>query len=146
MFQKAADLKPSANAYAYWGMALRASARPEEARETFERAIETDPTSPNGYNQLGLMYLDQQKWDEAADNFTRAIKASPQWSNYYYNLGRALRGAGKFGDAIAAFKKANDIYRSHPKSQAELDATRMELDLQQKGTVVGETARNVEEN
>ena len=146
MFQKAADLKPSANAYAYWGMALRGSARPEEARETFERAIETDPTSPNGYNQLGLMYLDQQKWDEAADNFTRAIKASPQWSNYYYNLGRALRGAGKFGDAIAAFKKANDIYRSHPKSQAELDATRIELDLQQKGTVVGETARNVEEN
>ena len=146
MFQKAADLKPSGNAYTYWGMALRASGRPEEARAIFERAIETDPTSPNGYNQLGLMYLEEQKWDEAAESFSRAIKASPQWSNYYYNLGRALRGAGKLERAIAAFKKAVDIYQSHPKSQAELDATRIDLDLQQKGTVVGETVRNVGEN
>ena len=34
--------------------------RPEEARELFERAIETDPNSPNGYNQLGLMYLEKK--------------------------------------------------------------------------------------
>ena len=142
MFQKAAYLKPSGNAYTYWGMALRASARHEEAREIFERAIETDPTSPNGYNQLGLMYLEEKKWDEAAENFRRAIDASPQWSNYHYNLGRALRGAGKLKEAMDAFKKAIDIYKSHPRSREELD----ELELQQKGTVVGQTARHVEEN
>jgi tetratricopeptide (TPR) repeat protein len=142
MFQKAADLKPSANAYTYWGMALRASGRAEEARGRFQRAIETDPTSPNGYNQLGLMSLEEKKWDEAADNFKRAINASPQWSNYYYNLGRALRGAGELKEAMDAFKKAIDIYKSHPRSREELD----ELELQQKGTVVGQTARNIEEN
>ena len=54
-------LKPSATAYTYWGMALRDSGRVEEAREIFEKAIETDPTSPNGYNQLGLMYLDREE-------------------------------------------------------------------------------------
>jgi tetratricopeptide (TPR) repeat protein len=140
MFQKAADLRPSGNAYAYWGMALRDSGRPEEARAIFERGTETDPTSPNSYNQLGLMYLGEKKWDEAADKFTRAITASPQWSNYYYNLGCALRGAGKFEQAIATFKKSIDIYKSHVGSREELDATLLDLDLREKGTVLGETA------
>jgi len=139
MFQKAADLKPSATAYAYWGMALRASARPEEAKERFQKAIETDPSSPNGYNQLGLLYLEQQKWDEAVENFSQAIRLSPQWSNYYYNLGRAFNGAGKHNEASSAMKKADEIYKSHPKA-------RLELELQQGGAVVGQTARTVEEN
>ena len=142
MFQKAADLKPSANAYTYWGMALRASGRPEEARERFQRAIETDPTSPNGYNQLGLMYLEQQKWDEAVENFSQAIRLSPQWSNYHYNLARALLGAGKPKEATDAYKKATEIYKSHPKARMELE----ELELQQRGAVVGQTARTIEEN
>jgi tetratricopeptide (TPR) repeat protein len=118
--------------------------RPEEARKIFEKAIETDSTSPNGYNQLGLMYLEEKKWDEAAENFRRAIDASPQWSNYHYNLGRALRGAGKFEEAIAAFKKAIDIYKIHVSSREELEATVLDLDFQHKGIVVGETARKQE--
>jgi tetratricopeptide (TPR) repeat protein len=142
MFQKAAELNPSANAYAYWGMALRASGRPEEARERFQRAIDTDPGSPNGYNQLGLMYLEQQKWDEAVENFLQAIRLSPQWSNYYYNLSRAFRGAGKVKEAADAMKKAIEIYKSHPKARIELE----ELELQQRGAMVGQTARTVEEN
>jgi len=142
MFQKAAELNPSANAYAYWGMALLASGRPEEARERFQRAIDTDPGGPNGYNQLGLMYLEQQKWDEAVENFLQAIRVSPQWSNYYYNLSRAFRGAGKVKEATDAMKKAIEIYKSHPKARIELE----ELELQQRGAVVGQTARTVEEN
>jgi tetratricopeptide (TPR) repeat protein len=129
MFRKAADLKPSANAYTYWGMALRASGRPEQARERFQHAIQTDPNSPNGYNQLGLLYLEEGKWDEAANNFKLAINASPRWSNYHYNLGRALSGAGNLKDARDAFKRAIEIYQSHPRSQAELD----ELELREKG-------------
>jgi tetratricopeptide (TPR) repeat protein len=129
MFLKAADLKPSANAYTYWRMALRASGRPEEARERFQQAIQTDPNSPNGYNQLGLLYLEEGKWDEAANNFKLAIDASPRWSNYHYNLGRALSGAGNLKDARDAFKRAIEIYQSHPRSQAELD----ELELREKG-------------
>ncbi|TMJ80358.1 MAG: tetratricopeptide repeat protein [Alphaproteobacteria bacterium] len=128
MFGKAADLKPSGPAYSYWGQALRASGRPEEARERFQQAIQTDPNSPNGYNQLGLLYLEEKNWDEAATNFRLAINASPRWSNYYYNLGRALSGAGNLKDAKDAFKRAIDIYQSHPKSQAELD----ELELRER--------------
>src|SRR5262249_29220621 len=141
MFQKAADLKPSATAYAYWGMALSASGRLEEARERFQKAIETDPSSPNGYNQLGLLYLEQQKWDEAIENFSQAIRVSPQWSNYYYNLSRAFSGAGKSKEATDARKKMNEIYKSHPKARMEL-----EKELEQSGAVVGQTARTVEEN
>jgi tetratricopeptide (TPR) repeat protein len=92
------------------------------------QAIQTDPNSPNGYNQLGLLYLEEKKWDEAANNFKLAINASPRWSNYYYNLGLALIGAGNLKDAKDAFKRATEIYRSHPRSQAELD----ELQLREK--------------
>jgi tetratricopeptide (TPR) repeat protein len=146
MFRKAADLKPSANAYTYWGMALRASWRPEEARERFQQAIETDPNSPNGYNQLGLLNLEERRWDDAAKNFNLAINASPRWSNYHYNLGVALRGAGKPKQAKPAFEKAIALYQSHAWSYAELGATLAELDLQQKGTVAVETARKVDEH
>ena len=74
----ATPLEPSAGAYASWGMAVRDSGRPEEAKGIFERAIATDPNSPNGYNQLGLVYLDETKWDEAAENFAKASRLSPR--------------------------------------------------------------------
>src|SRR5262245_31574305 len=122
MFRKAADLKPSANAYTYWGMALRDLGKhDDEARDLFQKAIATDKTSPNGYNQLGLLYLDEGKWDEAADNFNLAIKYSPEWSNYHYNLGVALRRAGKPEQAKPAFEKAIALYQSHAGSRAALD-------------------------
>src|SRR5262249_16627618 len=122
MFRKAADLKPSANAYTYWGMALRDLGKhDDEARDLFQKAIATDKTSPNGYNQLGLLYLDEGKGDEAADNFNMAIKYSPEWSNYHYNLGVALRRAGKPEQAKPAFEKAIALYQSHAGSRAALD-------------------------
>jgi tetratricopeptide (TPR) repeat protein len=142
MFRKAADLKPSANAYTYWGMALRdLGEHDDEARDLFQKAIATDPTSPNGYNQLGLLYLEKGKWIEAADNFKLAIKYSPRWSNYHYNLGRALSGAGNVEEARAAFKKAIDIYQSHPGSRAALD----ELEPREKGIEGDGTAPKVDE-
>jgi tetratricopeptide (TPR) repeat protein len=122
MFRKAADLKPSANAYTYWGMALRDLGKhDDEARDLFQKAIATDETSPNGYNQLGLLYLEEEKWDEAADNFNLAIKYSPEWSNYHYNLGVALRRSGKPEQAKSAFEKAIALYQSHAGSRAALD-------------------------
>ena len=142
MFRKAADLKPSANAYTYWGMALRdLGEHDDEARDLFQKAIATDPTSPNGYNQLGLLYLGKKEWNEAADNFKLAIKYSPRWSNYHYNLGRALSGAGNVEEARAAFKKAIDIYQSHAGSRAALD----ELEPREKGTEGDGTAPKVDE-
>ena len=142
MFRKAADLKPSANAYTYWGMALRdLGEHDDEARDLFQKAIATDPTSPNGYNQLGLLYLAKSGWNEAADNFKLAIKYSPRWSNYHYNLGRALSGAGNVEEARAAFKKAIDIYQSHAGSRAALD----ELEPREKGTEGDGTAPKVDE-
>ena len=142
MFRKAADLKPSANAYTYWGMALRdLGEHDDEARDLFQKAIATDPTSPNGYNQLGLLYLAKSGWNEAADNFKLAIKYSPRWSNYHYNLGRALSGAGNVEEARAAFKKAIDIYQSHAGSRAALD----ELEPREKGTEGDGTAPKADE-
>src|SRR5262245_23695416 len=129
MFRKAADLKSSGPSYSYWGQALRASGRPEEARERFQQAIQIDPNSPNGYNQLGLLYLEEKKWDEAVNNFKLAINASPRWSNYYYNLGLALSGAGNLKDARDAFKRSTESYQSHRRAQAALD----EFELREKG-------------
>jgi tetratricopeptide (TPR) repeat protein len=88
------------------------------------------------------MYLEQKNCSEAVENFSQAIRLSPQWSNYYYNLSRAFRGAGKVKEATDAVKKAIEIYKSHPKARMELE----ELELQQRGAVIGQTARTVEEN
>jgi len=142
MFRKAADLKPSANAYTYWGMALRDLGKhDDEARALFQKAIATDPTSPNGYNQLGLLLLVEKRPNEAADNFKLAIKYSPLWSNYHYNLGLALSGAGNGEEARAAFKKATEIYQSHPEAQAKLD----ELGPREKETEDDGTAPKVDQ-
>ena len=146
MFQRAAELKPSAYAYAYWGMAVRDAGQDyDKARELFEKAIAADPKIPNGYNQLGLMYLRQNKWDKASEAFTKAIEVSPQWSNYQYNLGLALRNAGKSDQAIAPFEKAIAIYPMHAWSYAQLGATLAEVHRREGGVVDEETARNVEE-
>lgn len=83
----------------------------EEARKLFELSIKTDPSIPNGHNQLGLLYLwDLRKFDKAADEFRKAIEMASQWSNYQVNLAEAPRHAGKHEDAIAAAYKAIQIY------------------------------------
>ena len=85
--------------------------------------------SSDTYPAFALRALEEKKWDEAANNFKLAINASPRWSNYYYNLGDALSGAGNLKDARDAYKRAIEIYQSHPRSQAKLD----ELELREKG-------------
>src|SRR5262249_35587318 len=131
MFRKAAQLKPTAYAYTYWGMAVRDARLPgDEARKLFEKAIAADPKIPNAYNQLGLMYLREEKWADAAKAFGEAIKADPDWSNYYYNLGRALRGAGNLKNAGDAFKRSIELDQSHPRAQAELDGEARPLSAQ----------------
>ena len=54
----------------------------------------------------------------AISAFQKAISLNPSYANAYYNLGNALGKQGKTAEAIAAYQKARDLYRSQGKTQA----------------------------
>ena len=145
MFQRAAEIEHSAKAYTDWGIALRASRQPAEARAILAKALEVDPNLSNGYNEIGLSYLGEGKWSEAAEQFVKAINLDSRWSNYHYNLGLAQRAGGKLDEAIASFEKAIAIYPSHAWSYARWGATLAQRERRDSGTVSAEAARSIEE-
>lgn len=48
-----------------------------EAIQSFERALEIDPFTPNAHYQIGLIYKDQGALEKAATYFEGALKVSP---------------------------------------------------------------------
>lgn len=64
---------------------------------------------------LGAIRLEQDRPAEAAPLFARARASAPREARFAYLHGLALKGAGRTGDAVAAFK---DAIRHEPQANA----------------------------
>jgi superkiller protein 3 len=81
------------NSLEFLGKALAASGREEEARESFERLIEEDPTSYEVIENIGNDLLNAQRWKAAAIFLEMAAEARSKIGaedfTLYYNIGVA---------------------------------------------------------
>jgi tetratricopeptide (TPR) repeat protein len=124
VYRKAVELAPTSNLAAAvhfeFGIVLRREKRVTEAIVAYHRAIELDQKNfgAGAYNNLGALLCDDLKvYDQAAECFRKAIELAPNSADYHCNLGNALRGQGKREDAIAAYRKAIELYQKHPRGQ-----------------------------
>ena len=108
LFTRSLELKPSAEAYTFRGWAHSFEGRLDEAIEDCRKAIATDPTFGNPYNDIGCYLMEQGKNAEAVPWFEKA-KSAPRYEPRhfpYLNLGRLYASRGEVAEALAEFEGA----------------------------------------
>jgi len=61
---------------------------------------------------VGLENMHAEAWDEAVKSFRSAIEIDPTFEMAFYMLGRAHMGQKRFTEAIGAYERCRDLYRS----------------------------------
>jgi tetratricopeptide (TPR) repeat protein len=82
-----------------------------EAEEWFQKHLQLQTNSLQGWVQLGLAQFCQSSWDAAALSFQKAIQIKPDFAQAHYNLGLCHSRARRSREAIAAYQNA---LRSQP--------------------------------
>jgi tetratricopeptide (TPR) repeat protein len=68
-------------------------------------AVEADPKSARGFNDLGLLLAESGRAGEAAAQFRRAVELQPDFAAARVSLGEALANSGKLDEALAELRK-----------------------------------------
>ncbi len=63
-----------------------ASRKFDLARQTFQQALEVDPTFAHAYNGLGDIYFYRENYEAALDQYKSAIESDPENATAYINL------------------------------------------------------------
>jgi protein O-mannosyl-transferase len=93
------------------GQALRERGQFEEARTSYERALEHAPPRSPGYravieNSLGMVLTREGKTSAALEHFERASRINPEFAEARSNLGNALSAEGRLPEAITHYLEA----------------------------------------
>ncbi len=96
----------SAQFYNNRGNTLAALNRIAEARQSYQRAIELNPSLAIAHYGLGLLDYRNKNYDGAAQSFRIAVTCAPNWSEAHAQLGNALFQEDKTEEAIDCYRRA----------------------------------------
>jgi tetratricopeptide (TPR) repeat protein/transglutaminase-like putative cysteine protease len=108
------------------GAAALNSGNPREAIPLLKRAVELDPKTKQGFNDLGLAYLGTRQFTEAEAAFHSQLGVNPSDEHAYNYLGLTLQQQQKFTEAEAAFRQQLEINPLDPVTHAALGALFLE--------------------
>jgi tetratricopeptide (TPR) repeat protein len=112
---RATQLAPKyANYWFYRGHSLEMQAKKktisyQEAREPFQKCIESDPNYAECYAELGTVYLWSDDEQKAIENFTKAIEHNPTEISYYAQLADLYIRLGLYKEAESVLKEAKSF-------------------------------------
>ena len=108
LFTRSLEICPSAEAYTFRGWAYSFTGNLDQAIEECRKAIATDPTFGNPYNDIGCYLMEQGRLEDAPVWFERAKKALRYEPRHfpYLNLGRLYAARGDVAEAMAEFEGA----------------------------------------
>ena len=108
LFTRSLQICPTAEAYTFRGWAYSFAGRLDEAIEECRKAIATDPTFGNPYNDIGCYLMEKGELAQAASWFEQAKKAPRYEPRHfpYLNLGRLHASRGDLPEAVAEFEGA----------------------------------------
>jgi len=99
-----------ARAYDNLGLALDMLGQPEEARETFMKAVDLNRklAAPSAWppHNLGSLLLRLQQLKEAEDALREALRYDPKFAMAHYHLGRTLEAEGRDSEAMEEYRAA----------------------------------------
>jgi tetratricopeptide (TPR) repeat protein len=102
-----ADLKP--NELVKRGEEERRNGNYDLSIDLLKRAVEADPKSKLGWNELGLAYFDSKQNELAISSFQKQIEVNPYHQRSYNNLGRVYLEQRAYEEAIKWFDKQLEI-------------------------------------
>jgi tetratricopeptide (TPR) repeat protein/transglutaminase-like putative cysteine protease len=108
------------------GIAALNAGNVREAIPLLQHAVQIDPKSKQGWNDLGLAHLRLGQFDEAAEAFQKQISANPYDEHVYNYLGLTLQQQQKFPEAADAFRKQIAMNPLDPVAHAALGALFLE--------------------
>jgi Tfp pilus assembly protein PilF len=111
LYSKSIQTCPTAEAYTFRGWAYEGMGRIDDAIAECHKAIETDPSFGNPYNDIGAYLIAKGELDDAIPWLERAKKAPRYQPRHfpYMNLGRVYGAKGMLAAAIAEFEHALEI-------------------------------------
>lgn len=86
-----------------------------EAQKQCTAAIKLDDGDPAPYKLRGASYLFQKRFEQARLDFKNASRLDPTDAENHAGFGEALRGQGKYDEAIAQFDIAVKLAQSDPR-------------------------------
>jgi tetratricopeptide (TPR) repeat protein len=108
LYKQSLACYPTAEAHTFLGWTYSFMGRLDDAIAECHKAIETDPSFGNPYNDIGAYLMQKGKVDEAIPWFLRALEAS-RYESYCFphmNLGRAYEAKRQWAAAIREFELA----------------------------------------
>ena len=114
-YQKAAKLKPSAEIYYHWGLALEQLQDYSQAGSCFEKAAKLKP-SAEIYYHWGLALEQLQEYSTAESCYAKAISLKADYEAAYYQLGRLQQDRTKWLHAIDSYQKVITLNSQHSSS------------------------------
>jgi tetratricopeptide (TPR) repeat protein len=132
LYTRSLDIYPTAEAYTYRGWAYSAQGKIDEAIGECVKAIRSDPSLGNPYNDIGCYLITKGRLDDAKNWFNRAKKAPRYEPRHfpYMNLGRIYAAQGKLIAAIREFERALEIRPNEPQCESMLKKLRAALERQ----------------
>jgi tetratricopeptide (TPR) repeat protein/TolB-like protein/predicted Ser/Thr protein kinase len=96
--------------------------RREAAIASLERAIALDPDNDAAHRLLGWrLFVSQGRMDEAVSELQRAVRIRNSFDNFY-RLGTVLYLAGRYQEAVDAYRKATELQPRRPDAYTNLGA------------------------
>lgn len=121
LYKKSIALHPTAEAYTFLGWTYHFQGKLEDAIEECKKAIATDPTFGNPYNDIGAYLIELGKPEDAVPWLEQAIGSKRYEAYHYpwYNLGRVYVSLETYSKARECFQKSAE---ASPGYQPALDA------------------------
>ena len=85
----------------------------EQALALFERAIETEPSYHQAWNNKGNVLSGLERYYEAIACYDRAIEIEPSYHQAWANKGNVLSGLERYYEAIACYDRTIEIEPSY---------------------------------
>ena len=111
LYTRSLEIHPTAEAYTFRGWAYSFQGDLNNAIAECHRAIATDPTYGNPYNDIGAYLIQQANYYDAIPWLKKAFTASRYEAPFYprFNLGRVYEKLGDLTQAMRLYKEAYDL-------------------------------------
>jgi tetratricopeptide (TPR) repeat protein len=107
------------NEYVTQGLAALRSGQRRKAETLFHRALGHDHRNHRALDGLGQMHFDQGDYDQAVQYGKRAVDAAPGRGTYRIHLGDAYFKVFRYKDAVAQYKRAEQLGHAEARSRLQ---------------------------